>query len=190
MVEHDPPQQALPPQPPGVGLDAWFAETYADLHRLAHARLHAGSGPALLDTAALVNESYLRLVGSRGLSFPDRLHFLSYVGKVMRSVIVDLVRQRRSERGGGDAMFVTLTTQLGEALAGAAAEDEILQVHAALDALALVDARMAQVVELRYFAGLTEVEIAAALGLNERTVRRDWQQARLFLAEALKDTAT
>ena len=176
-------------------IDAWFTEAYADLRRLAHARLHAGGGPAgprgpaLLDTAALVNESYLRLVNRRELAFPDRLHFLSYAGKVMRSVIVDLVRQRRSERGGGDAVFVTLTTQLGQALASDAAEDEILQVHSALQSLAQLDPRMAQVVELRYFAGLTEAEIAAALGLNERTVRRDWQQARLFLAEALKDAA-
>ena len=103
----------------------------------------------------------------------------------MRSVIVDLVRQRQSDRRGGDAAFVTLTTQLGSALAGEDGEREILRVHEALDELQSVDARMAQVVEMRYFAGMTETEIAAALGVTDRTVRRDWQQARLFLAEAL-----
>ena len=85
-----------------------------------------------------------------------------------------------------DAAHVTLTTHLGEHLAGDAGETEILRVHEALDELAKLDARMAQVVELRYFAGMTEGEIGQALGVTERTVRRDWQQARLFLAEALR----
>jgi RNA polymerase sigma factor (TIGR02999 family) len=102
----------------------------------------------------------------------------------MRSVIVDLVRQHGNESHGGDLARVTLTTGL---LDGAVvAEEQILRVHEALEDLQRVDPRMAQVVEMRFFAGLNDLEIAAVLGVTDRTVRRDWQQAQLFLAEALK----
>jgi RNA polymerase sigma factor (TIGR02999 family) len=102
----------------------------------------------------------------------------------MRSVIIDLVRQRGSERQGGDPARVTLTT--GLLTLPVAAEEHILRVHEAREDLQRVDPRMAQVVEMRFFAGLNDLEIAAVLGVTDRTVRRDWQQAQLFLAEALK----
>jgi RNA polymerase sigma factor (TIGR02999 family) len=177
---------AAPAPPPGAGLDALYADAYRELRRLARARLHGGGRNTVLDTTALVHESYLRLAGREGVAFSDRLGFMAYAGRVMRSVIIDLVRERQAERRGGDVAHVTLTTQLGEHLAGDAGEAEILRVHEALDELAKLDARMAQVVELRYFAGMTEVEVAQALGVTDRTVRRDWQQARLFLADALR----
>lgn len=101
----------------------------------------------------------------------------------MRSIIVDFARQRLTDRRGGDAAHVTFTVQLADSVAG---EEEIVRVHEALDELAKVDERMAKVVEMRYFGGLTETEIAEALGVTDRTVRRDWEHARLFLAEALK----
>ncbi len=176
------------PTPQGnAGVDENFAASYRELRQLARARLRSGGRNTVLDTTALVHEAFLRLSDS-GSRFPDRARFLAYAGKVMRSVIVDLVRQRQSERRGGDAVFVALTTQFGEALAAdeGKGEAEILAVHEALLALEQVDARMAKVVELRYFAGLTEDEVAQALGVTDRTVRRDWAQARLFLAEALK----
>ena len=164
--------------------DALFAAAYQDLRRLAHARLHGGGRNTVLDTTALVHESYLRLARAHHLSFEDRLRFMSYAGHVMRSVIVDLVRERRAERRGGDVAKIALTTQLGgQPLAEG--EREILRVHDALELLAQRDARLAQVVELRYFAGMTEAEIAEVLQVTERTVRRDWSQARLFLADAL-----
>jgi RNA polymerase sigma factor (TIGR02999 family) len=170
----------------GGGADALFVACYRDLRRLAHARLRDGGRDALLDTTALVHESYLRLSQSEALHFPDRPRFLVYAGRVMRSVIIDFARKRQTERRGGDCAQVTLTTQI----AGAAlsAEQEIVRVHEALEQLAQVDPRMAQVVEMKYFAGLTEVEIAQALGVTDRTVRRDWEQARLFLAEVLAES--
>lgn len=188
---------AVPPAPPDTPagapphdqLDALYADAYRELRRLARARLHGGGRNTVLDTTALVHESYLRLARHGEVAFADRLRFMVYAGRVMRSVIIDLVRERQAERRGGDVAHVTLTTQLGEHLAadgGERAEAEILRVHDALDELAKLDARMAQVVELRYFAGMTETEIAQALGVTDRTVRRDWQQARMFLAEALK----
>jgi RNA polymerase sigma factor (TIGR02999 family) len=172
-----------PSQPGNVEVDAGFAGAYQDLRRLARARLRDGGRNTVLDTTALVHETYLRL-SKVVASFPDRARFLAYAGHAMRSIIVDLVRQRQAERRGGDAPHVTLTGDVGADLP--ADEAHILQVHEALDELAQLDPRMAQVVEMRYFGGLTEAEIALALGVAERTVRRDWTHARVILAAALK----
>jgi len=165
-------------------VDRLFDATYRELRHLARARLRSGGRDTLLDTTALVHETYLRLAKSNEVLFPDRPRFLVYAGRVMRSIIVDYLRRRQAERRGGDAAHVTLTTQVAGGVA--VGEEEILRVHEALEELEQVDARMAKVVELRYFGGLTELEIAEALGVTDRTVRRDWEQARLFLADALK----
>lgn len=167
-------------------VDALFASTYRELRQLAHSRLRHSGGQPELNTTALVHESYLRLCRSGELPFADRLRFLAYAGRVMRSIIVDLIRQRRAERHGGDAQHLSLTGEVAEQLCLATGEDQILRVHEALAELDKIDERLARVVELRYFAGLTDAEVAAALQVGERTVRRDWQHARLFLAEALK----
>ncbi len=161
-----------------------FDATYQELRTLARSRLRRGSRNTLLDTTSLVHEAYLRFANSGRLHIGDRGHFLRYASHVMRSVIVDFVRERIAERRGGDAVHVTLNSEISDATA--ANENEILHVHEALEDLARVDARLVQVVEMRYFAGMTEEEIAATLGVNERTVRRDWQKARLLLADALK----
>ena len=163
--------------------DALYASTYADLRRLAHSRLRACNGHTLLDTGSLVHESYLRFAEASDLRLEGRVHFMRWAAQVMRSVIVDFARHRVAGRRGGGAPHVTFDVEL--APAAARAEEEILGVHQALDRIAAVDPRMAQVVEMRYFGGLTEPEIAQALGVTERTVRRDWQKARLFLREAL-----
>jgi RNA polymerase sigma factor (TIGR02999 family) len=100
----------------------------------------------------------------------------------MRSVIVDFARRRQAARRGGGSADVRLATDFGEMSHGAS---EILRVHDALDEMAALDQRLASIVEMRYFGGMTESEIASAIGLNERTVRRDWEKARLFLRDAL-----
>lgn len=165
--------------------DRAFALLYADLQRLARSRLRRASDLTLLDTTALVHESFLRLQGgAQGPAFPDRHHFLAYAAKVMRAVVVDVVRARQAERRGGGAEHLPLDTEVVGDLA--AHDDEVLRVHEALDELATLEPRLAQVVELRYFGGLTEPEIAASLGVTERTVQRDWQKARLFLSVALR----
>lgn len=169
-------------QPDGV--DALFAAAYQDLRKLARVRLRGGGLNTVLDTTSLVHESYLRLAQAGQLRVEDRTHFLRYASCAMRSVIVDLVRQRQSERRGGAAEHLTLTT--GAGAGGQAGERQILRVHEAVGELARHDARMAQVVEMRYFGGLTEAEIAEALDVTDRTVRREWEKARLWLAEALK----
>jgi RNA polymerase sigma factor (TIGR02999 family) len=164
--------------------DALFAATYADLRKLARARLRAGGRNTLLDTTSLVHESYVRFARAGRLRLQDRIHFMRWAGRVMRSVIVDFARQRQAERRGGGKSHVTLTTQMGPHAQGG--ELEILRVHDALEDMASLNARLAQVVEMRYFGGMTEPEIAEALGITDRTVRRDWEKARLLLREALK----
>jgi RNA polymerase sigma factor (TIGR02999 family) len=163
-----------------------FDATYQDLRLQARARLRRAPRSTVLDTTSLVHEAYLRFANSGRLEIGDRNHFLRYASHVMRSVIVDFVRERRAERRGGGAQHVTLNSEIG---AGTSAVDEaeILGVHEALEDLARVDPRLVQLVEMRYFAGMTDAEIAAALGINDRTVRRNWQKARLLLADALKE---
>lgn len=165
-------------------VEALFAAAYPELRRLARAHLRSGGRTAVLDTTAVVHESYLRFARAGGLSFEDRLHFLSYLSRAMRAVIVDFARRQVADRRGGGARHVPLFE--GEDVAAAGAED-VLRVHEALDDLAAMDERMARVVELRYFGGMTENEIAGVLDVTERTVRRDWEKARLWLGEVLKD---
>lgn len=160
-----------------------FDATYAELRAMARARLRMNSRNTLLDTTSLVHEAYLRFAEAGRLRIEDRRHFLKYASHAMRSVIVDFIRERVTQRRGGDAKHVTLNSQIGEV--NGEAEREILHVHEALEELAHHDARLVAVVEMRYFAGMNETEIASALGVTERTVRRDWQKARLFLAESL-----
>lgn len=165
-------------------VDGLFRLLYAELRQIAHAKLRRGGGPTLLDTTALVHESYLRLVNLNKLQVNDRSHFLAYAARVMRSVIVDLVRESRAERNGGGQVLITLDT----AAAGAvpAGDDEILRVHEALEELAAIDERLVRIVEMRYFVGLEMAEIAQALDVGKRTVERDWEKARSFLYASLR----
>lgn len=164
--------------------DSLFELAYDSLKGLARSRLRSDGRGNHLDTTALVHEAYLRFVNSGELRADDRRAFFAYASSVMRSVIVDSARERLAERRGGDVMQVTLSTQIAENIP---ADDQgILQVHEALIALTEADPRAAQVVEMRYFGGYTEQEIADALDINVRTVARDWEKARLLLEVALK----
>ena len=163
--------------------DQAFALLYADLQRLAHSRMHRSGNLTMLDTTALVHESWLRFQRAGDAVFADQQHFMGYAARVMHSVVVDFVRARRAQRNGGDVQHVTLNTAIGDSLTHH--DDEILRVHEAMEHLGAADQRLHDVVELRYFGGLSEVEIAAILGVTERTVQRDWQKARLFLSSAL-----
>jgi RNA polymerase sigma factor (TIGR02999 family) len=164
--------------------DALFTAAYGELRKLARSRLRDGGRNTVMDTTALVHESYLRFFHGGQLRSDDRRAFFAYASRVMRSVIIDTVRERQAERRGGDLHRMTLNTQIGDNLPSG--EDEMLGVHEALDALAQAEPRLAQVVEMRYFGGYTEAEIGEALQLTERTVRRDWDKARLLLGALLK----
>jgi len=163
--------------------DELFSAAYSELRKLARSRLRDGGRNTFLETTALVHESYLRFLNSGRLRIEDRRAFFAYASKVMRSVIIDSVRERQAQRRGGDLIEITLDTQAGGELPSG--EAEILHVHEALLALEQAEPRLAKVVEMRYFGGYSETEIADALGLTERTVRRDWDKARLLLMSAL-----
>lgn len=165
--------------------DSLFATAYTELRKLARARLRDGGRNTVLDTTALVHESYLRFINGNRMRSEDRRAFFAYASRVMRSVIIDAVRERQAERRGGDLQRITLNTQVGDSLASG--EDEVLSIHEALDALAQAEPRLAKVVEMRYFGGYSEAEIGEALELTERTVRRDWEKARLLLGAMLKE---
>jgi RNA polymerase sigma factor (TIGR02999 family) len=164
--------------------DALFEVLYQDLRKLARSRLRRSETITLLDTTSLVHESYLRYLNARELDFADRGKFFAYAASVMRSIVVDEVRKRHAERRGGSAEHVPLDTGAVDALAQD--DEQIIRVHEALDELAVMDPRLARVVEMRYFAGLGEEDIAAALGVTDRTVRRDWDKARTLLFAALR----
>ena len=160
-----------------------FAEAYADLRRLARLRLRDGGRNTLLDTTTLVHEAYLRLARGGQARPADRRAFFAYASKVMRSVIVDSARGRKALRRGGDDGVVTLDTETADSLP--AGDAETLHVHETLAALEQTEPRLAAVVEMRYFGGYSEQEIAEVLNVTERTVRRDWAKARLLLMGAL-----
>jgi RNA polymerase sigma factor (TIGR02999 family) len=167
-----------------ASVDELLPILYEELRQLARARLASGGRNVTLDTTALVHESFLRFANAGRLRIENRQHFMRFAAKVMRAVVVDHVRECVAARRGGGAVHVTLTTQLGPPSTDGAAE--ILRVHEALEELETLDERMSRVVEMRYFAGMTEAEIAEALEVSERTVRRYWEKARLLLLEALK----
>jgi RNA polymerase sigma factor (TIGR02999 family) len=163
--------------------DALFAAAYSGLQQLARARLRQGGRSTLLDTRSLVHESYLRCVQSGSLRAEDRRAFFAYASQVMRSVIVTAARERAAEKRGGGQRPVTLSEQISDEVPG---EQDILRVHEALESLEQVDARLAQVVQMRYFGGYSEQEIADTLQVTERTVQRLWLKARLMLQAAME----
>lgn len=167
-----------------VAIDRLIEVMYHELRQMAHRRLSASPRRDSLETTGLVHESYLRFLKAGHLRVTDRGHFLSYASRVMRSIIVDFVRKQRAERRGGGALRVTLNTSVADE--AAESEEDLIRIHEALNELSSAEPRLVQVVEMRYFGGLEEKEIAGVLGLTERTVRRDWQKARLLLCAALQ----
>ncbi len=165
-------------------IDELFAACYDDLRRLAHARLRRSSNLSGLDTTGLVHESYFRFLTASNFVLEDRLSFLSYASRVMRSIVVDLIRQKLTQKNGGNVTEITLNTNIVESVC--VPENEVLRINEALEELATIDERLALVVEMRYFGGLSEHEIAEALGLSTRTVERDWEKAKLFLQNTLQ----
>ncbi len=154
---------------------------YADLLKLA--RGYLSDSDASLNPAALVHEAYLRLLGRESAPMRDRRAFYSYASQAMRSALVDYVRERKANKRGGGARPITLATGIAEQLVS---EDEFERLNDALIELKSVDERCFQVVEMRYFGGMTEEDIADRLGVSLPTVKRDWRKARAFLFDELR----
>lgn len=167
---------------------AWnklYASLYGDLYRLARAQLRSTSGHTLTPTS-LINETWLRLARKRDVLAADKQQLVGLVVSAMRKAILDEIRRRRADKRGGGASTAVLEP---ERIAASDQREttDMLALDASIEALRVHQPRLAQVVEWRYFGGMSETEIASVLGLHVRTVRRDWQAARLFLAHRLRD---
>jgi len=162
-------------------LDLVVTRAYHELRAIAHRRLVTRHG-GTLSTTALVHEAYLKLVDQSRAGWSDRAHFLALASLAMRHVLVDRARERQTLKRGGGGRQVTLDD---ERLSADDQAEMVLHISDALDRLAAWDARLARVVECRFFGGLTETETADALGLTVRTVQRDWVKARVVLRRAL-----
>ena len=155
---------------------------YDDLRALARRQLHREFGARTMEPTSLVHEAYMKLSQGSALDAGDRAHFLAIAARAMRQVLVDDARRRSAARRGEGWQRVTLGDQLESAEVSAG---DILSLNDAIDEL---DPRQRQVVECRFFGGMEEKEIASALGVTERTVRRDWVKARAWLYRTLYDT--
>ena len=160
--------------------EQWFALLYAELRKLAAGKLRL-MPPSGVSPTTLVHELYLNLNG-RVIGFPDQNRFLGYAGRAMRGLIIDFARERQALKRGGGFQITHLTGQVGEDVADDA---QLVRLSEALDALALIDAPLAELVDLRYFCGLSYEEIAAMRGTSVRTAQRDWEKARLLLYREL-----
>jgi RNA polymerase sigma factor (TIGR02999 family) len=170
--------------PPGT--DVLFATVYDELKRLARQRLRAVDAAATLSTTDLVHEAFLKLArGPDASSWGGRAHFFGSASRAMRQVLVDFARRRHAAKRGGPAPDLTLDESEHPVQIEI---DQVLALDAALDRLEAVDPRLRQIVELRFFGGLPERDIADLLGVSTRTVERAWLKARLFLVETMGPT--
>ena len=164
-----------------------YNRVYADLKRMARSRLHHNHAGMELDTTSLVHESLLRLMEQGELAVHDRRALFGYIGRVMRSVLIDHVREVRAQKRGGGAQRVTLVDGIeGERVA----DDQLLSLNAALEVLTRIAPEFHELVELRYFAGLSVEAIAELRGQSTRTVARDWLKAKSFLRRLIQEGKT
>jgi RNA polymerase sigma factor (TIGR02999 family) len=179
-------RQCFPPDPKadGESRHQLFETLYAELRRIAQRELRR-NGPAFtLSPTTLLHEAYMSMHARLGSQFPDRAHFLAYASRAMRGLIIDYARSRQALKRGGAFEVTSLPTDVPELAAESA---ELERVGDAVERLAAVDPRLAQVVDLKYFGGFSFAEIAAMWGMSERTVQRDWEKARVFLHRHLSD---
>lgn len=160
-----------------VALDQAFEVAYVELRRLARRQLRRLRPGQTLTTTSLVHETFVKLVQGRA-GATDRAHFFALAARAMRQILVDYARRRGSGKRGGDAPRISVDA---ESIGAAAVADEMVEIDRALIGLEAIDERLARIVEWRFFGGMTEDEVAEALGVTARTVRRDWQKARAFL---------
>ena len=163
-----------------AALDQLTPLVYAELHQIAHRHMRRQVAGQILQTTALVNEAYLRLVDVEGVRWQDRTHFFAVSAQMMRRILVDRARAQAYQKRGGGAERVSL---LEEMLLTPERPAELLELDEALQALSEQDARKAQVVELRYFGGMSVEETSVVLDVSEQTVLRDWKLAKAWLAQ-------
>ncbi|MEO8275916.1 MAG: ECF-type sigma factor [Thermoanaerobaculia bacterium] len=164
--------------------EALFATLYSELHRLASRQLAQNAGVSL-GASSLLHEAYLDMSQRAGTTFPDRGRFMAYAARVMRGLIIDHARHRRTRKRG--AQFEIMGLDLDQ-LESAVDSAELERLGAAVEELATVEPALAQIVDLKYFCGFSFLEIAAMLGVTDRTVQRHWAKARIFLHRSIHST--
>jgi RNA polymerase sigma factor (TIGR02999 family) len=166
--------------------DRLLARVYEQLRTIAHRQLMGERPGHTLSSSDLVHEAYFKLVDQQRAQWTERAQFFAVAARVMRRILVDYARRHRALRRGGVRERVSIDDVDAASLSAAQRSDELLALDEALDRLEQIDARLSRVVECRYFAGLTEAETAEVLGVNARTVTRDWARARGWLYQELK----
>jgi RNA polymerase sigma factor (TIGR02999 family) len=155
---------------------------YQELHKLAHRYMRAEKPGHLLQTTALINEAYLRLIDWKNVQWKNRAHFVGICAGLMRRILVDFARSHNYTKRGGHALRVSLKEAMGYSNER---EADLVEIDDALISLAQIDSRKSQIVEMRFFGGLSVEEIAAALHISERTVMREWSLAQAWLHKEL-----
>jgi RNA polymerase sigma-70 factor (ECF subfamily) len=166
--------------------DQLMSVVYEELHRLARRYMRSESPGHTLQTSALVNEAFLRLVDQRNVRWQNRSHFFAIAAQMMRRILVDYARSRSYAKRGGGARALTLDEEL---IVSDERSDEVVAVHEALEELAKFDARKSQIVELRFFGGLSIDETAEVLGVSPGTVMSDWTMAKAWLRREISPQA-
>jgi len=167
----------------GQAADALFAALYQELHRMARRELAQRGSGVTLGATTLLHEAYLNISKRDGVEFPDRGRFMAYASRVMRGLIIDYARERKALRRGGQFEI----TELGDD-AHLTDDKELQKIGDALDELSAVEPSLASVVDLKFFCGFSFTEIAGLGGVSERTVRRQWEKARIYLHRSLRET--
>ncbi len=178
------------PDGPADALDRLVPLVYGELRRIAHRRLRAEPPGLTLSTTDVVHEAFLRLAGQTRAQWANRAQLLAVAARTMRRILVDHARRHRALRRGGGHRLLRFDDESVGSVAAAERADEFIALDEALTRLAATDARLALVVELRFFVNLTETDVAKVLGVTPRTVARDWVKARGWLYQELQPDAS
>ena len=162
--------------------EALFSTLYTELHRLAKRELARPGAAVSLGVTTLLHEAYLEMAARDGPSFPDRPRFITYAARVMRGLIIDHARSRRAQKRGGQFELTSIGTEIAENVPDG---PRLTAIGEALDELAQVDPSLAEIVDLKFFCGLTFAEIGAMRSVSERTVQRQWEKARIYLHRSI-----
>ena len=162
--------------------DALFGALYSELHRIAKRELARQGVPVSLGATTLLHQAYIEMAEREGICFPDRARFMGYAARVMRGLIIDHARSRHAQKRGGQFELTSAETEVEQASIG----HVLSRISDALDELAQTEPPLAELVDLKFFCGLTFAEIAAMRGVSERTVQRQWEKARIYLHRSIR----
>lgn len=164
--------------------DALFSALYSELHRIAKRELGRQGVPVSVDATTLLHQAYIEMAEREGISFPDRARFMGYAARVMRGLIIDHARRHQAQKRGGQFELTSAETEFERA--PIALDRELSRISEALDELAKTEPPLAELVDLKFFCGLTFAEIASLRDISERTVQRQWEKARIYLHHSIR----